>query len=103
MPTAAIVWNGRVLFEFNCIPLSISHLVPKINPGLLEPLVGGRVLQAATICVALSGHAVQRKDSSVRQPNGYFRSMLRKAEGGELHLHKSVFGILKRDRGQSDI
>ena len=27
---------------------------------------------------------------------GYFRSMLRKAERGELRLHKSVFGNLKR-------
>jgi hypothetical protein len=29
---------------------------------------------------------------------GYFRSMLRKAERGELHLHKSVFDILKRSQ-----
>jgi hypothetical protein len=34
---------------------------------------------------------------------GYFRSMLRKAERRELHLHKSVFGILKRGRGQRDV
>jgi hypothetical protein len=52
--------------------------------------------------VVLSGHAVQRKGSLVRKPNGYFRSMLRKAERGELHLHKSVFGILKRGRGPYD-
>ena len=58
--------------------------------------------QAATVCVVLSGHAVQRKGSLVRKPNGYFRSMLRKAERGELHLHKSVFGILKRGRGPYD-
>jgi replication initiation protein RepC len=60
------------------------------------------MLQAATVCVVLSGHAVQRKDSLVRKPNGYLRSMLRKTERGELHLHKSVFGILKRGRRQSD-
>jgi hypothetical protein len=35
--------------------------------------------------------------------SGYFRSMLGKAERGELHLHKSVFGILRRGRGQSDV
>jgi hypothetical protein len=34
----------------------------------------------------------------VRKPNGYFRSMIRKAESGDLHLHKSVFGILKRSK-----
>jgi hypothetical protein len=33
---------------------------------------------------------------------GYFRSMLRKAERGELYLHKSIFGILKRGRGLCD-
>jgi hypothetical protein len=32
-----------------------------------------------------------------------FRSMLRKAESGQLHLHKSVFGIPKRGSGQSDV
>jgi hypothetical protein len=29
--------------------------------------------------------------------------LLAECERGELHLHKSVFGILKRDRGQSDV
>ena len=59
--------------------------------------------QAATVCVVLIDQAIHREDNPVRKPNGYFRSMLQKAERGELHLHKSVFGILKRDRGQSDV
>jgi replication initiation protein RepC len=47
--------------------------------------------------------AMHREDDPVRRPNSYFRSMIRKAESGEFHLHKSVFGILKQGRGQSDV
>jgi hypothetical protein len=42
--------------------------------------------------------AMHRQDNPVRQPNGYFRSMIRTAESGELHLHTSVFGLLKACR-----
>jgi replication initiation protein RepC len=54
--------------------------------------------QAAAVCVVLVDHAMHREDNPVRKPGGYLRAMLRKAESGELHLHKSVFGILKRHR-----
>ena len=54
--------------------------------------------QAAAVCVVLIDHAMHRDDNPVRKPNGYFRSMLRKAEREELHLHKSILGILKRGR-----
>jgi replication initiation protein RepC len=59
--------------------------------------------QAAVVCVGLIDHAMHREDNPVRRPNGYFRSTLRKADRGEPHRHKSVFGILKRGRGQSDV
>jgi hypothetical protein len=39
-----------------------------------------------------------REDNLVRKPNGYFRSMRRKALRAALQLHKSVFDILKRSR-----
>jgi hypothetical protein len=58
--------------------------------------------QAAAVCVVVIDHAMHREDNPMRKPNGYFCSMIRKAESGELHLHKSVFGILKRGRGQRD-
>jgi hypothetical protein len=54
---------------------------------------GGRV-------TGLGGH---REDTPVRKPDGDFRSRLRKAGSGELRLHKFVFGILKRGRGQRDV
>jgi hypothetical protein len=59
--------------------------------------------QAAAVCVGLTGHAIYRADNPVRNPHGSFRSMRRTAEGGELQLHKSTFGILKRGRGQYDV
>jgi hypothetical protein len=49
--------------------------------------------------VVLIDYAVHREDNPVRKPRAYFRSMLRKAEREDLHLHKSIFGILKRGRG----
>jgi replication initiation protein RepC len=55
--------------------------------------------QAAAVCVVLIDQAMHRPDKPVRKPNGYFRSMIRKSQTGELHLHKSVFGILKAGRG----
>ena len=58
--------------------------------------------QAAAVCVVLIDHAMHREDNPVRKPTGYFRSRLRKAERGELHLHRTIFGILKRRRGLID-
>ena len=58
--------------------------------------------QAAAVCVVLIDHAMHREDNPVRKPNGYFRSRLRKAERGDLHLHRSIFGILERGRGLID-
>jgi replication initiation protein RepC len=52
----------------------------------------------AAVCVVLIDHAMHREDNPVRKPNGYFRSMLQKAERVQLHLHKSIFGILKRSK-----
>jgi hypothetical protein len=46
---------------------------------------------------------MQREDNAARKPKGYFRSMLWKAERGDLRLHKFIFGILSRGRGQRDV
>jgi hypothetical protein len=56
--------------------------------------------KAAAVCVILIDHAMHRPDNTVRKPGAYFRAMIRKSQAGELHLHKSVFGILGRGRGQ---
>ncbi len=51
----------------------------------------------AAICVLLTDQAALRLDDPVRKPAGYFNAMIQRATTGELHLHKSVFGILKRE------
>ena len=57
--------------------------------------------KAAAVCVILIDHAMHRPDNTVRKPNGYFRAMIRKSLTGELHLHKSVFGLLQGGRVDS--
>ncbi len=50
----------------------------------------------AAICLLITDHAIDREDDPVRKPGGYFRAMVAKARVGELRLHASIFGILKR-------
>lgn len=51
----------------------------------------------ASICVLLTDQACNRTQSAVTQPAAYFRGMINKARSGELRLHNSIFGILKRE------
>jgi hypothetical protein len=50
----------------------------------------------AAITLMLTDQASLRPDNPVRKPAGYFNAMIQRAQIGELHLHKSVFGILSR-------
>jgi hypothetical protein len=49
----------------------------------------------AAICVLLTDNACYREEDPVRKPAAYFNAMIKRAEEGELHLHQSIFGILK--------
>ncbi|MCP4328176.1 MAG: hypothetical protein GY791_07050 [Alphaproteobacteria bacterium] len=51
----------------------------------------------ATICLLLTDHAMGRDENPVTKPGAYFYAMLNKAKAGELRLHSSIFGILKKD------
>jgi len=53
----------------------------------------------AAMCVLLTEAGTHRTDDPVTKPAGYFNAMINRAKRGELHLHKSVFGILKREQG----
>ncbi len=53
--------------------------------------------QGAALCLIVTDQASQRSDNSVRQPPAYFRGMLNKARSGQLQLHKSIFGLAKRN------
>jgi hypothetical protein len=56
----------------------------------------------AALCVLITDHAALREKDRVQNPGGYLRSMTRKAQRGELHLHRSIFGILGKSRDQCD-
>lgn len=53
----------------------------------------------AAICVAIVDRSALRIDNRVVHPGSYFRAMIAKARGGELRLHRSVFGLLEREEG----
>lgn len=52
----------------------------------------------AAVCVLLTDQACMRETSPVAKPAAYFHAMINKAKKGDLHLHNSIFGILKRDQ-----
>jgi len=51
----------------------------------------------AAVCVLLLDQALQREENRVMKPAAYFNAMINRALTGELHLQKSVMGLLKRD------
>ena len=51
----------------------------------------------AAICVLVTDQGAQRDKNRVMKPAAYFNGMIAKCEAGELHLHKSVFGLLKHN------
>ena len=53
----------------------------------------------AAICLLLTDQAVTRNQNPVTKPAAYFNAMIARARVGELRLHQSIFGILKRDYG----
>lgn len=51
----------------------------------------------AAICLLLTDHAALREENRVLKPAAYFNAMIARAKKGELHLHNSIFAILKRE------
>jgi replication initiation protein RepC len=52
---------------------------------------------AAALCLLVTDRATLRQDNRVRQPAAYFRGLVDRARAGELHLHRSIFGLLEQD------
>ena len=66
----------------------------------------GRACQAigregATLSLILADRGVSRTENPVRNPAAYFNSMIIRAKAGDLHLHRSVFGHLKRENTEN--
>lgn len=53
--------------------------------------------EGAAIALLLTDQAIQRAVNPVRKPGAYFRAMTNRAKTGELNLHSSLLGILKRE------
>ncbi len=51
----------------------------------------------AAICVMIIDQKVQNEEQTIRNPGGYLREMTARAKRGELNLHRSVFGLLRRN------
>ena len=51
----------------------------------------------AALCLLLTDHAALRTSDPVTKPAGYFMALIKRAETGDLHLHRSIFGILQKD------
>lgn len=58
----------------------------------------------AAICIMIIDQKCQseNKDERIRNPGGYLREMTARAQEGELNLHGSVFGLLKRGQDKHD-
>ena len=56
----------------------------------------------AAICLLLTDQAQQREHKPVIKTGAYFNAMINRAKDGELHLHNSIFGILKKEYGEQE-
>ena len=56
----------------------------------------------AAICLLLTDQAQQREYKPVQKTGAYFNAMINRAKDGELHLHNSIFGILKKEYGEME-
>jgi replication initiation protein RepC len=50
----------------------------------------------AAVCVILTDQANLREENRVMKPGAYFNAMVNRAKSGDLKLHKSVMGMLRR-------
>jgi replication initiation protein RepC len=56
----------------------------------------GRI--GAAVCIILTDRAVNRPDNPVQKPGAYFKSMITRAESGQLNLQKSIMGAMKAEK-----
>lgn len=54
----------------------------------------------AAVAVLIIDRNQHHPDTPILSPGGAVRALTRRAAKGQLHLHKSLFGILDRDRGR---
>ncbi|WP_296604646.1 plasmid replication protein RepC [Roseibium sp.] len=66
-----------------------------VSPSLWATMRAQIGPAAAAVSVVLVERRMTDPDNPVSKPGGYLRGMLAKAGRGQLHLHKSIFGLSK--------
>ncbi|WP_020592826.1 plasmid replication protein RepC [Kiloniella laminariae] len=56
---------------------------------------------SAAVCVLIADKNQYHPEFPIRNPGGFLRGMINKAKSGELKLHRSIFGILEREKFDS--
>ena len=96
MHDRALTWPDIVEAAYQLLPiLGISK-----SAWLDACMTLGR--DGAALCIIIIDQKVQDPKCNIRNPGGYLRKMTERAKTGELNLHGSVFGLLKRGRDQYD-
>jgi replication initiation protein RepC len=73
-----------------------------VSPSLWATMRAQIGPAAAAVSIVLVERRMTDPDSPVSQPGGYLRGMLAKAGRGQLHLHKSIFGLSKSATSRRD-
>ncbi|MBU0791976.1 MAG: hypothetical protein KKC55_16130 [Gammaproteobacteria bacterium] len=96
MHERALSWPDIVEAAYQLLPiLGISK-----SAWLDACMTLGR--DGAALCIIIIDQKVQDPKCNIRNPGGYLRTMTARAKTGDLNLHRSVFGLLKRGRDQYD-
>lgn len=95
--------NGRPL-EWTDIVEAAYELLPVlgISKAAWWEACGVLGRHGAALCVVIIDRKAQDPDHLVRNPGGYLRAMVAQSKKGELNLHGSIFGLLKRAEGSFD-
>ncbi|WP_068317839.1 plasmid replication protein RepC [Polycladidibacter hongkongensis] len=67
-----------------------------INQSAWQAACGVIGANAAALAVIIADRRMRDPDNPVRSAGGFLRALIAKAPTGELHLHKSVFGLMAK-------
>ena len=100
---AHLPMTGRTL-DWSDIVDAASDLLPTlgISKAAWWEACGILGRHGAALCVVIIDQKVQDPEHLVRNPGGYLRAMVGQAKKGQLNLHGSIFGLLKRMEGKFD-
>ena len=69
-----------------------------VSPALWTSLRAEIGPAAASVCIVITERRITDPVRPVENPGGFVRGMHERARKGKLHLHKSIFGLVKSDQ-----